>query len=90
MPTMQETIEGRLKTLQPQMFEFHDESHLHAGHAGNRGGGHYAVLLVSEVFDGVSRLNRQRMVKDLLQDLFSDGLIHALSVKAVTPEEYFH
>ncbi|UOO77478.1 BolA family transcriptional regulator [Neisseria sp. Dent CA1/247] len=90
MPTMQETIEGRLKILQPQVFEFHDESHLHAGHAGNRGGGHYAVLLVSEVFDGVSRLNRQRMVKDLLQDLFSDGLIHALSVKAVTPEEYFH
>lgn len=87
---MQETIEGRLKTLQPQVFEFYDESHLHAGHAGNRGGGHYAVLLVSEVFDGVSRLNRQRMVKDLLQDLFSDGLIHALSVKAVTPEEYFH
>lgn len=87
---MQETIEGRLKILQPQVFEFHDESHLHAGHAGNRGGGHYAVLLVSEVFDGVSRLNRQRMVKDLLQDLFSDGLIHALSVKAVTPEEYFH
>ncbi|OSI11096.1 BolA family protein [Neisseria zoodegmatis] len=90
MPTIQETIEGRLKILQPQVFEFHDESHLHAGHAGNRGGGHYAVLLVSEVFDGVSRLNRQRMVKDLLQDLFSDGLIHALSVKAVTPEEYFH
>lgn len=87
---MQEMIEGRLKSLRPEIFEFRDDSHLHEGHAGNRGGGHYAILLVSEAFSGVSRLNRQRMVKDLLQDFFSDGLIHALSVKAVTPEEYFH
>lgn len=87
---MQEMIEGRLKSLRPEIFEFRDDSHLHEGHAGKRGGGHYAILLVSEAFAGVSRLNRQRMVKDLLQDFFSDGLIHALSVKAVTPEEYFH
>lgn len=90
MPTMQEMIEGRLKTLRPEVFEFRDDSYLHAGHAGNSGGGHYAVLLVSEAFTGVSRLNRQRMVKELLQDFFSDGLIHALSLKAVTPEEYFN
>lgn len=87
---MQETIEGRLKPLRLQLFEFRDDSHLHAGHAGNRGGGHYAVLAVGEVFEGVGRLARQRMVKDLLHDLFSDGLIHALSIKAVTPEEYFN
>lgn len=87
---MQKMIEGRLKALAPEVFEFRDDSHLHAGHAGNSGGGHYAVLLVSEAFRGISRLNRQRMVKDLLQDFFSDGLIHSLSVKAVTPEEYFH
>lgn len=87
---MQAIIEGRLKPLGLQLCEFRDDSHLHAGHAGNRGGGHYAVVVVGEVFAGVSRVNRQRMVKDSLQDLFSDGLIHALSIKAVTPEEYFH
>ena len=32
----------------------------------------------------------ERMIKQLLQDLFSDGLIHALSIKATTPDEYFH
>lgn len=87
---MRQAIEGRLKTLNLDIFEFQDDSHLHAGHAGNTGGGHYEILLVSEAFKDVSRLNRQRMVKTLLQDLFSDGLIHALSIKAQTPDEYFH
>lgn len=87
---MQAIIEGRLKQLGLQLCAFRDDSHLHAGHAGNRGGGHYAVVVAGEAFAGVSRVGRQRMVKDLLQDLFSDGLIHALSIKAVTPEEYFH
>ncbi|MDO4906490.1 BolA family transcriptional regulator [Neisseria sp.] len=87
---MQAIIEGRLKPLGLQLCEFRDDSRLHAGHAGNRGGGHYAVVVAGEVFSGMGRLSRQRMVKDSLQDLFSDGLIHALSIKAVTPEEYFH
>ncbi|ASK27598.1 BolA family protein [Neisseria chenwenguii] len=86
---MRQTIEGRLKTLSPQVFEFRDDSHLHVGHAGNKGGGHYAVLVVSNSFAGVGRVERQRMVKNLLQDLFSDGLIHALSIKALTHGEYF-
>lgn len=87
---MRQAIEVRLRTLNLDIFEFQDDSHLHAGHAGNTGGGHYEILLVSEAFKDVSRLNRQRMVKTLLQDLFSDGLIHALSIKAQTPDEYFH
>ncbi|MFV2029696.1 BolA family protein [Neisseria sp. S1] len=90
MKTMQSNIENRLQVLKPLVFEFHDDSHLHAGHAGNRGGGHYSILVVSEEFTSISRINRQRMVNAPLQDLFSDGLIHALSIKALTPEEYFN
>lgn len=85
---MQAEIAGRLKTLGYKHFEFADESHRHIGHAGNRGGGHYALVIVSDAFEGISRLNRQRMVKNLLHDLFSDGLIHALSIRAATPDEY--
>lgn len=87
---MQAEIAGRLKTLGCEHFEFADESHRHIGHAGNKGGGHYAVVIVSAAFNGVGRLDRQRMVKNLLHDLFSDGFIHALSIRAVTPEEYFN
>lgn len=86
---MQQEINRRLSELQPQVFELQDESHLHAGHAGNQGGGHYALLVTSEAFHGLSRLNRQRLIKELLSDLFQGGQIHALSIRAVTPDEYF-
>ncbi|MDO4879328.1 MAG: BolA family protein [Neisseria sp.] len=87
---MEGLIAAALAGLQPEVFEFEDESHLHAGHAGNRGGGHYRILVVSPAFDGVSRVMRQRMVKDALADLFADGRIHALSIRSQTPDEYFH
>ena len=40
---MKQSIASRLKTLEPRIFEFQDDSHLHVGHAGNRGGGHYSI-----------------------------------------------
>ncbi len=87
---MKDEMAQRLVSLNLQVFEFTDESHLHVGHAGNKGGGHYAVLLVSDAFVGLSRIQRQRTVQDLLADLFTSKQIHALSIKAQTPEEYFH
>jgi bolA protein len=46
--------------------------------------------VVSTAFNGVLRLQRQRMVKEALHEWFSDGRIHALSIRALTPDEYFH
>lgn len=86
---MQELIQQRLHPLAMQVYDFRDDSHLHIGHAGNRGGGHYAIIVVSEKFAGESRLTRQRMVQDALADLFSDSKIHALSISAKTPDEFF-
>ena len=86
---MRDLLAQRLQPLDLQVYDFRDDSHLHAGHAGNKGGGHYAILLVSEQFVGVSRLQRQRVVQDLLADLFADKKIHALSIVAKTPDEYF-
>ena len=39
MSNMRQMIEERLQALEPEFFNFEDESHLHAGHAGNKGGG---------------------------------------------------
>lgn len=86
---MKAAIQNRLQTLEPQIFEFQDDSHLHKGHSGNRGGGHYSIIVVSPQFQKLSRLHRHRKVKEALQDLFSQGLIHALSMRTFTPEEYF-
>jgi BolA protein len=71
----------------PQQLDIIDESHLHAGHPGARsGGGHFAVTIVSASFEGKNLLARHRMVYDALGDAMQTE-IHALSIKAYTPEE---
>ncbi|MBP6115642.1 MAG: BolA family transcriptional regulator [Neisseriaceae bacterium] len=77
------------KALSPVHLEIIDESHLHIGHAGNQGGGHYAVIVVSDAFKTANRIQRQRIVNEPLSDLFKTNQIHALSIKALTSDEYF-
>ena len=90
MSAIRQEMAELLAPMNPEIFEFEDESHLHAGHAGNRGGGHYFVLVVSEVFAGQPRIARWRKVQAALAPLFQAGKIHALSIQAHTPSEYFH
>jgi BolA family transcriptional regulator, general stress-responsive regulator len=74
--------------LAPHHLEVVDESHLHAGHAGARDGGetHYRVTVAASIFEGESRVARQRRINDLLAGEFADGL-HALSIRALTEKE---
>ncbi|OAM27710.1 MULTISPECIES: BolA family transcriptional regulator [Eikenella] len=82
------TIRQRLQAaFEPELLDLADESHLHIGHAGNTGGGHYRIHIVSPRFAGMSRIERQRAVQAPLHDLYP-GQIHALSIRAQTPEEY--
>lgn len=83
----QDELKKRLQTLAPVKLEIIDESHLHAGHAGNTGGGHFNVLIVSEQFAGLLPLKRHRLVFDAVGDLMQQQ-IHALSIQAKTPAEY--
>ncbi|MDO4998577.1 MAG: BolA family protein [Neisseria sp.] len=82
-------IEALLQTFAPSVLELEDESHLHAGHAGNKGGGHYRLLIVSDAFAAHNRVQRQRIINQTLASLFQSGKIHALSIKALTENEYF-
>ena len=70
--------------LRPTHFLIDNESHQHAGSQSET---HYKVLIVSSVFVGKSRLDRQRVVNDLLKQEFESGL-HALTQKTLTPEEW--
>ena len=73
--------------LSPQQLEILDDSALHAGHAGARdGGGHYRVFIVSEAFEGCSRVLRQRMIYDALGDMMKRD-VHALSIRALSATE---
>ena len=82
-------LEARLReALSPSHLEVIDESHLHAGHAGARsGGGHYRVLVVSEVFAGKAALARHRLVNALFAEELKHD-IHALALTTMTPEEW--
>ncbi len=79
-------LELRLQALSPLQLHITDDSAAHAGHAGAKSGGHFDLLIVSDAFSGKNRLQRQRMVYDALGDL-SALHIHALSMRALTPEE---
>lgn len=74
--------------LFPVRYELVNESHKHRGHAGDDGSGqtHFNLMVVSSVFDGKSRVERQRIVNALLKGAFSLGM-HAISLRLLTPEE---
>lgn len=82
-------IDERLHAaLNIETLDIVDESHLHAGHAGARaGGGHYRVRVVSPDFQGVSRLQRHRLIYDAIGEAMRADTIHALSITALTPAE---
>lgn len=77
------------QALQPVHLDIVNQSHLHAGHAGDDGSGetHFHVLVVSDMFCGKSRIERQRMVFDALSEEVRLQ-IHALSMKTLTAGEY--
>jgi len=84
-----ERIEAVLRReLAAELVEVVDESHLHAGHAGARGGGgHFRALVVSARFEGLAALARQRLVYAALAAEMQ-GEIHALSMRTQTPAEW--
>ncbi len=82
------TLRARLARLAPSVLELHDDSADHAGHAGAAGGGgHFSLLIVSNAFSGLSRLARHQRVLREVADLLPHP-VHALSIKALTPEEF--
>ncbi len=88
-PDRRARIEASLRErLAAVHVEIVDESHLHAGHAGARaGGGHFRALVVSERFEGRSRVECQRIVYAALADEMS-AEIHALSMRTMTPDQW--
>jgi BolA protein len=72
----------------PEALEIVNDSHRHAGHAGSPGTGesHFTIKVVSAAFAGKSRLERHRMVNEVLAQELA-GKIHALAIKALAPED---
>ena len=84
-----QTIRAKLsEKLAPTRIDIVDDSHRHAGHSGARPEGetHFTVTVVSEVFAGMTRVARQRVVYRILADELA-GRVHALSLSTLTPAE---
>lgn len=83
-------IETQLAILEPSHLELRDDSAQHRGHAGaSSGGGHYFLTIVSPQFVGKNALQRQRLIYSTLSSLMNTT-IHALGIKAYTPDEFTH
>jgi len=84
-------MEAKLRAVfTPNHLELVDDSHKHAGHAGNptgKGETHIGIVIVSEKFAGKSRIERSRMVHSVIAEEIAK--IHAITtLKTITPAEF--
>ncbi len=87
--TYAERILNKVQTaLSPVAVDLQDDSARHAGHAGASAGSetHFKLAITSAAFTGKSRVERQRMVYDLLADEMRER-VHALSLSLKAPGE---
>jgi BolA protein len=78
----------RLESLNATRLELIDDSEKHHGHGGYNPAGesHFTLVIESPLFEGKSRVERQRMVHSALGELVGNR-VHALSIKAKAPGE---
>lgn len=78
-----------LQVLQPTKLELVDNSHQHAGHAGNDmdmdGESHFDLTIVASAFDGLNLVKRHQLIYMILGEIMPQ--IHALQIQSLTPEE---
>jgi BolA protein len=88
--TVAQEMEELLRAaLHPTHLDVINDSALHHGHSGDDGSGesHFTVVIESPAFEGVSRLQRQRMVNAALGDIPGQR-VHALAIRARAPGEH--
>lgn len=73
------------QAFEPEHLEVHNESHMHAVPPGSES--HFKVLVVSTRFDGLSLIQRHRLVNETLSDELKN-CIHALAIQAKTPQQW--
>lgn len=75
--------------LSPERLEVINESHLHAGHQESfdgTGETHFRIRIISDAFSGMPRLQRHRIINDLLEAELKET-VHALAIEPTAPGE---
>ena len=86
------TVEQQIKNKLQNCFNISeliliDDSHKHKNHKKDTSGRHFKLLIVSNDFIDVTLIKRHRLIYEALNEMIKVD-IHALSIKAVTIEEY--
>ena len=78
-----------LKIFKPEFLSVIDVSEQHRGHKKFKEGveSHFEIIIVSEKFINLSRIERHRMVNGILKEEFLSDL-HSVVVKTYTSEEF--
>lgn len=86
-------LEKLTAAFAPERLELDDDSARHAGHhheggmdAKPGGESHFNLVIVSAAFEGRGRVARQRAINAVLATELA-GPVHALSIRAMTPQE---
>ena len=83
---MEEIIRRKIEEeFSPIYIELENESHRHSVPKGSAT--HFRLVLVSEKFNGLRRIDRSRLVNELMKPEFSNGL-HAFSQRLLAPNEW--
>jgi len=86
---VEELITQKLRqAFAPVSLEVVNDSERHRGHEGSPGTGesHFTIKVVSDRFAGKSRVERHRMINEVLAEELK-GRVHALAISALAPEE---
>ena len=84
--TIQQTIESKIQNaIQTDYLEVLNESHMHNVPPGSES--HFKLIIVSDGFEGVSRVQRHQQINGVLADELK-GSVHALSMQTLTPAEW--
>ena len=84
--TVQQDIEQQLQErFSPVFLDIANESHMHSVPANSET--HFRVVLVSETFNGCSRVARHQQVYSALA-LQMEGPVHALALHTFAPDEW--
>jgi BolA family transcriptional regulator, general stress-responsive regulator len=88
MTAEQRIREKLMVELEPSRLDVINESDMHAGHRSSPGTGesHFRLLIVSNKFAGLTRLQRHRLVNELLASELA-GRVHAMALATYAPNE---
>ncbi|WP_151705532.1 BolA family protein [Nitrincola alkalilacustris] len=84
MSTAQRIEQLLTQTMQVEVFNLENESHMHSGPATES---HFKLTLVSPDFANLNKVRRHQLIYGQLSELMQNP-IHALTMHLFTPEEW--